>query len=623
MTITKNQFSPFKLSGGVTSPKGSWDHDFKNLKAIRMVTDNNTIANLPVTGNEVDGQWFYANDIKTLYFYEQGWKPIISYGAVTMYVDGVNGTDVDGNGFASGSDAFATIQFAWDNLPALIGGDVIINIAADTYSESPQLFGKSFTGPYDITLVGALSSTETGTVTSASRGARSYSTGYGTITDSGKSWGVDDYKGLLLHEVTKDEYYIIHSNTADTLTIVGRFTTTPVATDTFVIYDWDSEIDIQSGLLNVLNAQKGLNIEKIKLTSSNGSTTPIFVESNSQVIFTQCTLEHFTFTAGGVFRALTGATIEWITSYAYATGTVFSNSGGIIRSTMSWIRGDNTATSSIRAFQNTQNGHISLFNGVLIEDLYTGINAIDASSFIQDASFLNLINGFLSSNSIYFTARLDYTTVTTEEAISGTYNYLNLDASDDLGVGTDDPNAKLDVVGDTRLGDSTTNYTEVESDGDVNFVGGAGLQFAQIYEEDGSSTLALAAQDTFYQITAFTANGESNGDCTPDHTNDHITVGKAGKYLATINISFSQTTAVSIEYDFHLQTNNGANDFPCVSAHRDTAGGNTVGNCSCTGIVDLAANDTVELWVERLTGGAVSRTITIPQCSLTLTQIGG
>ncbi len=146
--------------------------------------------------------------------------------------------------------------------------------------------------------------------------------------------------------------------------------------------------------------------------------------------------------------------------------------------------------------------------------------------------------------------------------------------------------------------------------------------FAQIYEEDGTSTLALAAQDTAYQITAFSANGESN-NATPDHTNDHITITKAGKYLVTINISFSQTTAVAIEYDFHLYKNNGDTEFGEVGAHRNGGASNSVGNCGCTGIVDFAVNDTVELWVERLDGGGVSRTITIQQCSLTLSQIGG
>jgi hypothetical protein len=181
----------------------------------------------------------------------------------------------------------------------------------------------------------------------------------------------------------------------------------------------------------------------------------------------------------------------------------------------------------------------------------------------------------------------------------------------------------LGTFGTLNAGDGgTTNYAEVSATGDLTFVGSAGLPFAQIYEEDGSSTLGLAAQDTAYQITAFSVDGESN-NATPDHTNDHITIVKSGMYLATLNVSFSQTTAVSIEYDFHIKKNNGATDFPATSAHRNSGGASAVGNASATGIIDLTAGDTVEAWVERLDGGAVTRTITIAAISITLVQLGG
>jgi uncharacterized protein YxeA len=177
--------------------------------------------------------------------------------------------------------------------------------------------------------------------------------------------------------------------------------------------------------------------------------------------------------------------------------------------------------------------------------------------------------------------------------------------------------------GNSKIGDGgTNNYVRILSDGDMIFVGSAGLPYAQIYEEDGSSTLALPAQDTYYQITAFSDNGESN-NATPDHTNDHITVLYDGVYFASFYVSFSQTTAVSVEYDFHIQKNNGATDFPNTSGHRDTAGSQVVGSVSGGGYIQLQANDTVELWVERLSGGGVSRTITIIMASLCVTQVGG
>ena len=104
------------------------DIDFSNYEAIAMVCHNDTISNIPTSGM-VDGQWFYANDIKVLYLYEQKWVPIISFGALTLYVDVGSGSDASGKGFSSGSGATATIQYAVDLIPAICGGNVIVNIA--------------------------------------------------------------------------------------------------------------------------------------------------------------------------------------------------------------------------------------------------------------------------------------------------------------------------------------------------------------------------------------------------------------------------------------------------------------------------------------------------------------
>jgi hypothetical protein len=159
-------------------------------------------------------------------------------------------------------------------------------------------------------------------------------------------------------------------------------------------------------------------------------------------------------------------------------------------------------------------------------------------------------------------------------------------------------------------------------DADLFFTGdGSGLPYAQIYEEDGVGTLALAAQDTFYQVTSFSANGESN-DATPDHTNDHITIGKAGRYLVQFWVHFEQSVGTSNVFDFHVQKNNGATDFPQTSGHRN-GGTGIVGSTGGTGILDLANGDTIELWVERLDGGATSKTLTFRALSLVVTMIGG
>ncbi len=154
----------------------------------------------------------------------------------------------------------------------------------------------------------------------------------------------------------------------------------------------------------------------------------------------------------------------------------------------------------------------------------------------------------------------------------------------------------------------------------IFLVSGGGLSSAQIYEEDGVSTLDLALQDTFYQVEAFSVNGESI-NCTPDFNESHITILQSGKYLVLCSAAIS--SAQKNEYDFHIQKNNGTTDFESISMHRTTSVANAVGQMSAAGILDLTATDTVELWVKRLDGGAVSKTITIETCSITVVNIGG
>lgn len=189
---------------------------------------------------------------------------------------------------------------------------------------------------------------------------------------------------------------------------------------------------------------------------------------------------------------------------------------------------------------------------------------------------------------------------------------MTLTGEGDLGIGLTNPDSKLEVNGDVHV------------DGLIYFEGdNTGLPYAQIYEEDGNSTLTLMNQNVFYQMIAFTTNGESN-NATPDHNNDHIIIDKAGRYLITINISLSQTTNNLIKHLFQVRTNNGSTNHPSVSVYKDTTGADVVGNCGCTGIIDLDRGDTVELWVKRLNGGIIGAlTITIPQCSITISHLGG
>jgi hypothetical protein len=314
--------------GGDLDPNGKKllaDLDFNHFEAVRMVCDNDTVANIPNTGNEVDGQWFYANDVKILYQYEQGWQPMVNFGTVNIYVDAGSGSDAVGKGFSSGSGAFATIVYAVDNIPCTVAGDIIINIASGTYSETIIVQGKTICGNYTITFKGTLSELESGTIDSA---VDSTTASLGTITDTGAFTG-DSYQNKLVWIQNIDDtwgaggdfhYRIIDSHTNDTLTLVGTSTT---MSGQWKVYDWLTTID---GLLLAQGGQKSIVIEDIKFTGGEeweDRVSAIGTKDYSSVSVRRCKLDSLD---GYAVRMWYNSVLETYYSYLGA-GTVSAQRG--------------------------------------------------------------------------------------------------------------------------------------------------------------------------------------------------------------------------------------------------------------------------------------------------------
>lgn len=315
------------------------------------------------------------------------------------------------------------------------------------------------------------------------------------------------------------------------------------------------------------------------------------------------------------------------TWYSDAAGTADVGFTGTMRMTLA-LNGDLAITNGARIGTTTDTDLLQLLTDSFIINANTTIVTTSSANLTIDGAnnnnyaYLNLgdgstygwqvgkdvnAGGISSANAFYI-----------YDIIAATTRFM-IDTSGNVGIGVS-PSYKLDVRGTARIG-GATHFTEFSADGDLIFNGSnSGLQCAQIYEEDGSSTLDLAAQDTYYQITAFSVNGQSNG-AVPDHTNNHITIIKTGKYL--IMASMGVSSAQKNEYDFHVQKNNGATDFTAISIHRTTSVANAVGAGSASGILSLTANDTIEFWVKRLDGAGVLKTIKIVNASITLIQTAG
>lgn len=168
-----------------------------------------------------------------------------------------------------------------------------------------------------------------------------------------------------------------------------------------------------------------------------------------------------------------------------------------------------------------------------------------------------------------------------------------------------------------------TNAGQVRIGGDLFFAGaGSGLPRASIYAYNMTDTITISGTGIAnkVQITTFDTNDVSNL-ATPDHTNDHITILKAGDYLVLVSISISSTGGSAYKMDFGVFKNDGTVQFQGLNSHRNlSGGGGDDGSVSISDVVSFSANDTVEVWCWNETN---TNNVVIDDITLTVVQVGG
>ena len=263
-----------------TDPAG--DYADVKTRLNSLIPSGSTLPTSPIAGNMF---LHTPTGRKVLMQYDgSNWRPIISYGSMTLYVDDASGSDAQDKGGGSGADAFATVQYAVDQIPGSVGGNVVINIASGTFAENVVINGKKFTGDYTITLVGILTNQET--VSSATVAAGSGAT-QGTVTKAG-SFAGDSYANLLAYFVTDAGYRLIDSHTDDVLTLIG---TAPSSTLQDVnVYDWGVSIT----KITIGTGQIGVKLTDLKFTTAYGVT----VRSFAAVVCTRCSVKNVSVNGG-------------------------------------------------------------------------------------------------------------------------------------------------------------------------------------------------------------------------------------------------------------------------------------------------------------------------------------
>ena len=262
------------------------------------------------------------------------------------------------------------------------------------------------------------------------------------------------------------------------------------------------------------------------------------------------------------------------------------------------------------------NGH-ALNVGDLIQT-FTPTDTVQACVFLSftNAPRVRLISGTLAGGEVW--SRVGHRWDTARQHL-----FLNKGSADPPQTLILDSVSKFSHLTDGNHISYQVSKDELLVAVDQTFSGDStGLPFAEIYVNDANTTVTISGTGIAnkVQVLVFDTNGCSH-NMTPDHTNDHITVVKAGCYLCTVSITAASVSGAAAQFSFNLFKNNGATAFLNIHAHRDfSGGGGDVGSVSLSGIIDIAASDTIELWLWNDTN---TQNIILDDINLSLVQVGG
>jgi hypothetical protein len=147
----------------------------------------------------------------------------------------------------------------------------------------------------------------------------------------------------------------------------------------------------------------------------------------------------------------------------------------------------------------------------------------------------------------------------------------------------------------------------------------ANVAYGEISVEGNATTTTFAGASTDFsnatQVLIFDTNHGSSSAVTPDHTNDHLTLGATGTYFVKAEISFSG--GISDTYSFAVFKNNGATQLTPRTTRMLGTGGD-VGSASCSGIFAGTSGDTIEAWMQNEDDTSAA---TVQDCTLTVFRI--
>ena len=136
--------------------------------------------------------------------------------------------------------------------------------------------------------------------------------------------------------------------------------------------------------------------------------------------------------------------------------------------------------------------------------------------------------------------------------------------------------------------------------------------YGEVYASNNGAATVIALVNTWYQFTDFTAVGDFN-NTTPSIATDDITILADGDYYVAASISVAGTP--NNAFELQIQKNGGTVVYPDLLAEHFMNAAGTVCTLEISGIADLVATDTVELWIRNTTAG---NNATLEQVNLSL-----
>lgn len=194
---------------------------------------------------------------------------------------------------------------------------------------------------------------------------------------------------------------------------------------------------------------------------------------------------------------------------------------------------------------------------------------------------------------------------------------IGMNTSDNLVISATLP-TQYTVI-NNRLGVGVSPSYKLDVNGVINsssYIQQQGI-YAEIYVNDASTAQSIANGITYTKSTAFTSNGDSQ-NCTPDATNDKITITKTGRYIVSGYCSFTSGTNLVVWKSAIFM---GGAEQSKIHWSRKVGTGSDVGSASFGGIIN-ASQVPVDIDVRFRHDQAGAVDLTVVYSNITVNYIG-